>query len=119
MESRGRDGASKGIGASIARALADEGACGGGQLLVCSKDAAHRLVADISARGGRGDRACRADVSKPADIEPLLSEAKRSFGRIDILVNNAGVYEFSPLEAGDRGNIFHAAFQPQRPRASC
>jgi 3-oxoacyl-[acyl-carrier protein] reductase len=90
-------GASKGIGASIARALADEGAW----VVVnysSSKDAAHRLVADISARGGRAI-AVQADVSKPAEIEPLLSEAKRSFDRIDILVNNAGVYEFSPLEA--------------------
>jgi 3-oxoacyl-[acyl-carrier protein] reductase len=90
-------GASKGIGASIARALADEGA----SVVVnysSSKDGAQRVVTEISAGGGRAI-AVPADVSKPADIECLFSEARRSFDRIDILVNNAGVYEFSPLEA--------------------
>jgi 3-oxoacyl-[acyl-carrier protein] reductase len=90
-------GASKGIGASIARALADEGA----SVVVnysSSKDDAQRVVAEISAGGGRAI-AVPADVSKPADIESLFSEVRRSFDRIDILVNNAGVYEFSPLEA--------------------
>src|SRR5262249_7677412 len=79
-------GASKGRGASIARALADEGA----SVVVnysSSKDAAQRVVTEISARGGRAI-AVQADVSKSAEIEPLLSEAKRSFDRIDILVNN-------------------------------
>jgi 3-oxoacyl-[acyl-carrier protein] reductase len=89
-------GASKGIGASIARALAGEGA----SVVVnysSSKQDAERVVAEIAARGGTAI-AVQADVSKPAHIEGLFSEARRSFGRLDILVNNAGVYEFSPLE---------------------
>src|SRR5256712_7790799 len=89
-------GASKGIGASIAKTLAEEGA----SVIVnysSSKQDAERVVAEISARGGRAI-AVQGDVSKPARIERLFSEAKRSFDRLDILVNNAGMYEFSPLE---------------------
>jgi 3-oxoacyl-[acyl-carrier protein] reductase len=90
-------GASKGIGASIAKALAEEGA----SVIVnysSSKQDAERAVAEISARGGRAI-AVQGDVSKPTDIERLFSEAKRSFDRLDILVNNAGTYEFAPLES--------------------
>ena len=90
-------GASKGIGASIAKALAEEGA----SVIVnysSSKQDAERVVAEISARGGRAI-AVQGDVSKPADIERLFAEAKRSFDRLDILVNNAGTYEFAPLES--------------------
>jgi 3-oxoacyl-[acyl-carrier protein] reductase len=90
-------GASKGIGASIAKALAEEGA----SVVVnysSSKPDAERVVAEISARGGRAI-AVQGDVSKPAHIERLFSEARRSFGRLDILVNNAGMYEFASLEA--------------------
>ncbi len=90
-------GASKGIGASIAKALAEEGA----SVIVnysSSKQAAERVVAEISARGGRAI-AVQGDVSKPTDIERLLSETKRSFDRLDILVNNAGTYEFAPLDS--------------------
>jgi 3-oxoacyl-[acyl-carrier protein] reductase len=90
-------GASKGIGAGIARALADEGA----SVVVnyaSSKDGAERVVAEIAARGGQA-LAVRGDVSKPADIASLFAEARKAFGRLDILVNNAGVYEFSPLDA--------------------
>jgi 3-oxoacyl-[acyl-carrier protein] reductase len=90
-------GASKGIGASIAEALAEEGA----SVIVnysSSKQDAERVVAEISARGGRAI-AVQGDVSKPTDIERLFSEAKRSFDRLDILVNNAGTYEFAPLES--------------------
>ncbi len=90
-------GASKGIGASIAKALAEEGA----SVVVnysSSKQDAERVVAEISARGGRAI-AVQGDVSKPAHIERLFAEATRSFGRLDILVNNAGMYEFAPLEA--------------------
>jgi 3-oxoacyl-[acyl-carrier protein] reductase len=90
-------GASKGIGASIAKALAEEGA----SVIVnysSSKQGAERVVAEISARGGRAI-AVQGDVSKPTDIERLFSEAKRSFDRLDILVNNAGTYEFAPLES--------------------
>jgi 3-oxoacyl-[acyl-carrier protein] reductase len=90
-------GASKGIGASIAKALAEEGA----SVIVnysSSKQDAERVVAEISARGGRAI-AVQGDVSKPTDIERLFSAARRSFDRLDILVNNAGTYEFAPLES--------------------
>jgi 3-oxoacyl-[acyl-carrier protein] reductase len=90
-------GASKGIGAGIAKALADEG----GAVVVnysSSKQGADRVVADISGRGGKAI-AVQGDVSRQADIERLFSEAQKAFGRIDILVNNAGFYEFAPLEA--------------------
>jgi 3-oxoacyl-[acyl-carrier protein] reductase len=89
-------GASKGIGAAIARALADEGA----SVVVnysSSKQGADRVVAEISGRGGKAI-AAQGDVSKQADIERLFSETKKAFGRLDILVNNAGVYELAPLE---------------------
>ena len=89
-------GASKGIGAAIARHLAEAGAT----VVVnyaSSKDAAERVVADITKAGGRAV-AVQADVARPEDIERLFAETKRAFGRLDILVNNAGVYEFAPLE---------------------
>ena len=89
-------GASKGIGASIAQALAEEGA----SVVVnysSSQQDADRVVAEIAARGGRAI-AVQGDVSKRADIERLFSEATRSFGRLDILVNNAGTYEFAALD---------------------
>ena len=89
-------GASKGIGATIARQLAREGA----RVVVnyaSSKDGADRVVADIAAAGGTA-LAVRADVSQEEDIDHLFAETERAFGRVDILVNNAGVYEFAPLE---------------------
>src|SRR6266571_2949924 len=88
-------GASKGIGASIATHLAAEGAA----VVVnyaSSKDAADRVVAEITRSGGRAV-AVRADVSKQAEITRLFAATKTAFGRLDILVNNAGVYEFLPL----------------------
>jgi 3-oxoacyl-[acyl-carrier protein] reductase len=90
-------GASKGIGASIAKALAEEGASVVVNYSSSQRDA-DRVVTEISTRGGHAI-AVQGDVSKPAHIERLFAEAKRSFERVDILVNNAGVYEFSPLEA--------------------
>lgn len=90
-------GASKGIGASIAKHLAAEGAAVVVNY-VSSKEGADRVVAEIDGRGGRAV-AVQANVSKQAEIERLFAEAKKAFGRVDILVNNAGVYEFSPLEA--------------------
>jgi 3-oxoacyl-[acyl-carrier protein] reductase len=89
-------GASKGIGAAIARQLAAEGA----SVVVnysSSKAGADRVVGEIEAGGGRA-MAVRANVAKPADIEQLFVETRQAFGPIDILVNNAGVYEFAPLE---------------------
>ena len=89
-------GASKGIGASIAKHLAAEGAA----VVVnyaSSKDGADRVVAEITGKGGKAI-AVQANVAKQADIERLFAEAKKAFGRLDILVNNAGIYEFAPLE---------------------
>src|SRR2546430_319280 len=89
-------GASKGIGASIAKHLAAEGA----SVVVnyaSSKAGAEKVVAEITGNGGKAV-AVQADVSKKADIERLFAETKKTFGALDILVNNAGVYEFLPLE---------------------
>lgn len=89
-------GASKGIGAAIARNLAAEGAA----VVVnysSSKDGADRVVNEISGRGGRAV-AVKANLSEKADIDQLFAETKKAFGQIDILVNNAGIYEFSPVE---------------------
>jgi len=100
-------GASKGIGASIAQHLADEGAA----VVVnyaSSKDGADRVVTGITGRGGKAI-AVQADVARQADIERLFSEAKKAFGPLDILVNNAGIYEFSPLE-GITEEHFHKQF---------
>src|SRR5438093_7646845 len=100
-------GASKGIGAGIAKALADEGAA----VVVnysSSQQGANRVVAEITGRGGRAI-AVQGDVSKQAHIERLFSETRKAFGRLDILVNNAGVYEFAPLE-GVTEDLFHKHF---------
>jgi len=100
-------GASKGIGAGIAKALADEGAA----VVVnysSSQQGADRVVAEIVGRGGHAI-AVQGDVSKQAHIERLFSEAKTAYGRLDILVNNAGVYEFGPLE-GVTEDLFHKHF---------
>jgi 3-oxoacyl-[acyl-carrier protein] reductase len=100
-------GASKGIGAAIAKHLAAAGA----SVVVnyaSSKDGADRVVAEITAAGGVAI-AVRGDVAQPADITRLLAETKKAFGGLDILVNNAGVYEFAPLEAVTPEN-FHRMF---------
>jgi 3-oxoacyl-[acyl-carrier protein] reductase len=89
-------GASKGIGASIAKHLAAEGAA----VVVnyaSSKEGADRVVAEIAGSGGKAI-AVQANVAKQAEIEHLFTQTKKAFGRLDILVNNAGVYQFSPLE---------------------
>lgn len=90
-------GASKGIGASIAKHLAAEGAT----VVVnyaSSKEGAENVVKEIVNNGGKAV-AIQADFSKKADIDRLFNETKTKFSRLDILVNNAGVYEFSPLES--------------------
>jgi 3-oxoacyl-[acyl-carrier protein] reductase len=100
-------GASKGIGAGIAKALAAEGA----SVVVnysSSKDGADRVVKEITAKGGKAV-AIQGDVSKQADITRLFAETKRAFGKLNILVNNAGVYEFAPLEA-ITDDLFHKQF---------
>ncbi len=89
-------GASKGIGAEIARQFAAEGAT----VVVnyaSSKEGADRVVDEIAKRGGKAI-AVQANVAKKKDIERLFTETKKAFGQLDILVNNAGVYEFVPLE---------------------
>ena len=100
-------GASKGIGASIAKHLAAEGAA----VVVnyaSSKEGAERVVKEIASKGGKAV-AVQADVSRQQEIERLFSEAKKAFGKLDILVNNAGVYEFSPLDEVT-GEQFHRLF---------
>jgi 3-oxoacyl-[acyl-carrier protein] reductase len=89
-------GASKGIGAAIARALGAEGAA----VVVnyaSDKAGAERAVADIKTSGGKAI-AVQANVAKSADVKKLLDETKKAFGKLDVLVNNAGVYKFFPLE---------------------
>ena len=89
-------GASKGIGAAIAKRLSASGAA----VVVnyfSSEEDADRVVADIKANGGRAI-AVKGDVGKAADLERLFAETKKAFGTLDVLVNNAGVYKFVPLE---------------------
>ena len=89
-------GASKGIGAGIAIALAAEGA----SVVVnysSSKSGADKVVDTITAAGGKAI-AVQGDVSKPADIARLFTETKKAYGKLDILVNNAGIYAMLPLE---------------------
>jgi len=90
-------GASKGIGAAIAKHLAGLGA----SVVVnyaSSKSGADKVVDEISKAGGKAV-AVQADVAKAADITRLFGETKKAFGKVDILVNNAGIYDFQPLEA--------------------
>ncbi|MEH2151359.1 SDR family NAD(P)-dependent oxidoreductase [Nostoc sp.] len=89
-------GASKGIGASIAKHLAAEGAA----VVVnysSSKEGADRVVAEIVSTGAKAI-AVQANIAKKAEIERLFAETQQVFGSLDILVNNAGIYEFSPIE---------------------
>ena len=89
-------GASKGIGAGIAKGLAAEGA----SVVVnyaSSKEGADKVVAEITGKGGKAI-AVQGDVAKAADVERLFAETKKAYGKVDILVNNAGVYQFSPLD---------------------
>ncbi len=90
-------GASKGIGAAIAKSLAAEGA----SVIVnyaSSKAGADAVVSAITVAGGEAV-AVGGDVSKAAEAQGLIDAAIKNFGRLDILVNNSGVYEFSPIEA--------------------
>ncbi len=89
-------GASKGIGADIAKHLAAEGAA----VIInyaSSKTDADKVVDQISKRGGKAF-AVQGNVAKKAEVAQLFATTKKAFGKIDILVNNAGVYQFAPLE---------------------
>jgi 3-oxoacyl-[acyl-carrier protein] reductase len=89
-------GASKGIGAATAKALAAAGA----SVVVnyaSSREGAERVVAAIKAAGGKAI-AVKGDVAKSAEVQNLFDKAKGEFGKIDVLVNNAGVYRFDPIE---------------------
>ena len=89
-------GASKGIGAAVAKALAAEGA----SVVVnyaSSKQGADAVVAEIDKAGGKAV-AVKGDVSKAAEAKAIVDAAVQHFGRLDVLVNNSGVYEFKPLE---------------------
>jgi 3-oxoacyl-[acyl-carrier protein] reductase len=100
-------GASKGIGAGIAKALAAEGA----SVVVnyaSSKDDAERVVGDIAKTGGKAV-SIQGDASKASDVQRLFAETKNKFGRLDVLVNNAGVYGFAPL-ADITEEQFHRMF---------
>jgi 3-oxoacyl-[acyl-carrier protein] reductase len=89
-------GASKGIGAGIAKKLAAAGAAVAVNY-ASSREGAERVVADIKANGGEAI-AIKGDVAKAADVRGLFEETRSAFGRVDILVNNAGIYRFQPLE---------------------
>ncbi len=100
-------GASKGIGAGIAKGLGAEGA----SVVVnysSDKAGADRVVSEINAKGGKA-LAVQGDVSKSADVERIFAEAKKVYGAIDVLVNNAGIYQFDPLEAVTEAE-FHREF---------
>jgi 3-oxoacyl-[acyl-carrier protein] reductase len=100
-------GASKGIGAGIAKSLAAEGA----SVVVnyaSSKAGADTVVAAITASGGKAV-AVGGDVSKAADAQGIIDAAIAHYGRLDILVNNSGVYEFAPIEAVTE-EAFHKMF---------
>jgi 3-oxoacyl-[acyl-carrier protein] reductase len=89
-------GASKGIGAEIARQLAADGAA----VVVnysSSREGADRVVADIAKAGGKAV-ALQANLAKPEEVSRFFAEAKKALGPLDILVNNAGIYEFMPLD---------------------
>jgi len=100
-------GASKGIGAGIAKSL---GAAGAAVVVnyASSKEGADRVVAEITAQGGKAV-AVQADVSKMEDVRRLFEETKEAFGSLDVLVNNAGVFQFAPLEAVTEDE-FHREF---------
>lgn len=100
-------GASKGIGAGIAKSFGAEGA----SVVVnyaSSREGADKVVGEITGKGGKAV-AVQADVSKSADVKRLFAETKKAFGAFDVLVNNAGVFEFEPLEAVTEAE-FHREF---------
>ena len=100
-------GASKGIGAGIAKSFAAAGA----SVVVnyaSSKEGADRVVKEITASGGKAI-AVQGDVAKAADVKRLFAETRKNFGKLDVLVNNAGIYNFAPLESVSESE-FHRQF---------
>lgn len=100
-------GASKGIGASIAKHFAAEGA----SVVVnyfTSKEGADKVVNEIVAAGGKAV-AVQANLAKESEIDKLFKETKKHFGRVDILINNAGAYTFAPLESAS-SELYHRLF---------
>ena len=100
-------GASKGIGAAIAKEFAEAGASVVVNYVSAKQDA-DRVVDEITKKGGKAV-AVQGNVAKKADVERLFTEAEKAFGKIDIVVNNAGVYEFVPLEEATEQQ-FHRMF---------
>jgi 3-oxoacyl-[acyl-carrier protein] reductase len=100
-------GASKGIGAGIARSL---GAAGAAVVVnyATSQEGADRVVADIKAKGGQAI-AVKGDVAKAADVRRLFDETRKAFGAVDVLVNNAGIYKFQALDEVTEDE-FHSQF---------
>src|SRR5678815_2465288 len=100
-------GASKGIGAEIAKSL---GAAGAAVVVnyASSKEGADRVVAEITRKGGQAI-AVQGDVSQGVDVQRLFVETTKAFGALDVLANNAGVYQFDPLEAVTEAE-FHREF---------
>jgi 3-oxoacyl-[acyl-carrier protein] reductase len=90
-------GASKGIGAAVAKALAAEGAAVA-VTYSSGKEGAERLASQITREGGKAS-AIQADVSKAADVKRMFEKTKEVFGSVHVLVNNAGVFQFEPFEA--------------------
>ncbi len=100
-------GASKGIGAAIAKRFAADGAA----VVVnysSSKKGGEKVAREIKALGGKAI-AVQANMSRPREIDGLFAKSKKAFGKVDILVNNAGIYEFLPLEKVSEGH-FHKQF---------
>jgi 3-oxoacyl-[acyl-carrier protein] reductase len=98
-------GASKGIGAGIAKAFAAEGA----SVVVnysTDKSGATRVVDDIVSKGGKAV-AVQGNVSVAADVKGLFAEAIAAYGKVDILMNNAGVFNFAPIEAVTEEDFHH------------
>lgn len=99
-------GASKGIGAGIAKSLAAAGA----KVVVNfngDRDGAQRVVAEIERKGGSAI-AVQANIARSVEVESMVAEAVAAFGHLDILVNNAGIFEFMPL-----ADVTEAAFHKQ------
>ena len=97
-------GASKGIGAGIARALGEAGA----SVVVnyaSDNEGAERVVAAVTQYGGRAI-AVQGDVARAEDIKRLFAETKKAFGAIDVLVNNAGIYKFEPLDSVSEAEFY-------------